>query len=56
MFAKTKTAPPKVVNGINVGDLFALLGRTSEATGFGRLFQNPSGWQLRRTSSIPLFG
>ena len=23
MFAKTKTAPPKVVNGINVGDVHA---------------------------------
>jgi hypothetical protein len=31
MLAKTKTIPPKVVNGINAGGLFALLERTSEA-------------------------
>ena len=31
MPAKTKTAPPKVVNGITVDGLFALIRRTSKA-------------------------
>ena len=59
MLAKTKTAEPKVVNGINVDDLFALIDAVKQDSAKGQTtWRVTTAWndQTRSRSQVEGFG